>query len=180
MREVNFLGDLSQHFNKFDWLSCVVCLLLFPQLHMGNILIRWVWQVSSLSLTLNAYSNVSTAQSNIVCHLTPVNARVVLLQGPHKNQRVIQHLCSIWHFSIQPTTYKTCQIASKQQDLSSAQTLWKMSVAVLIYRVNQKLDLRFKCLWLKKAFFCEMDELDQIRKQPTMPSIHGNSFKMHS
>ncbi len=91
------------------WLLKFWCyvLPLFLQFHIGNILVNFgKMGVMFLLLTLNTYANVSTVQSNVVCHLTPVNPRVVLLQGSHKRQRVIHHLCAIWHLSIQPKTCK--------------------------------------------------------------------------
>lgn len=59
-------------------------------------------QLCSGVLTLYENTHVPAAKVDVVGNLTPVNARVIPMEGSQEKQGAIYYFHPFWHFTVQP------------------------------------------------------------------------------
>lgn len=57
-------------------------------------------------LTLYENAHIPTAEVDVIGNLTPVNSRVVPLEGTQEEQSAVDYFHSFWHFTVQSVTHK--------------------------------------------------------------------------
>lgn len=64
-------------------------------------------QLCSGVLTLYENTHVPTAKVDVIGNLTPVNARVVPMEGSQEKQGAVDYFHPFWHFAVQPRAQVT-------------------------------------------------------------------------
>lgn len=57
-------------------------------------------------LTLYENTHIPTAEVDVIGNLTPINARVIPLEGTQEKQSAVYHFHPFRHLSVQPVTHK--------------------------------------------------------------------------
>lgn len=66
-------------------------------------------QLCSGALTLYENAHVPTAEVDVIGNLTPVNSRVIPLEGTQEEQGAVQNLHPLWHVTVQPMRHEACE-----------------------------------------------------------------------
>lgn len=65
-------------------------------------------------LTLYENAHIPTAEVDVIGNLTPVNSRVIPLEGTQEEQSAVHHFHSLWHFTVQSGIHKRHELSDKQ------------------------------------------------------------------
>ncbi len=57
-------------------------------------------------LTLYENAHISTAEVDVIGNLTPVNSRVIPVEGTQEEQSAVHYFHPFWHFTVQPVMRK--------------------------------------------------------------------------
>lgn len=70
-------------------------------------------QLCSGVLTLDENTHIPTAKADVIGNLTPVNARVIPMEGPQEKQGAVYYFHPFWHFTVQPRAQVTRHTSKK-------------------------------------------------------------------
>lgn len=66
-------------------------------------------------LTLYENTHIPTAEVDVIGNLTPVNSRVIPLEGTQEEQSAVHYFHPLWHFTVQSMMHKRCKHLDTQR-----------------------------------------------------------------
>lgn len=122
-------SDAESHFSLKDsvtgnnTLSDVHACTVLPKGGEAN----WSQLCSGMYTPLTLYENthIPTAEVDVIGNLTPVNSRVIPMEGTQEEQSAVQYFHPFWHFTVQPGIHETKQIGTDLCKLCKHEYFWK-------------------------------------------------------